>query len=277
MINISIRFDDPSSISDHRLEENILDILSKHSIYAILAVVPFAGENELGPQTASHLIRANNSGVIEIAQHGYTHNRINEANAMPTEFAGADLPSQMKNIKYGRAILNKVFKKQITGFVPPFNTFDETTIHALEQQNFLYLSAGAEHCLPDISSISLLPRTCQLSELHNAIVEARRKANTNSYIIPVMHHYDFKEHGEQKADISLGDFDQLMRWISHQPDIKTHTLSTLATHEKPKKWHLASRRSHLSNRLHWRLRRFLHRYSLMTESVFRYLRLPEGR
>ena len=80
MIEIALRFDDPSPTSDHALERKIFGILSELEIPATVAVVPngISGEG-LIPVTrlnVPHLVKAHEDGILEVAQHGYAHEQM---------------------------------------------------------------------------------------------------------------------------------------------------------------------------------------------------------
>lgn len=276
MINIAIRFDDPSATSDHALECELVRILAEQESFATFAVIPCANRNPLQSQQVTHLIEAQRSGTIEIAQHGYNHESRIAGSDTPSEFAGADPAEQARSIDEGKTILEQVFGVNIGGFVPPFNTFDQATVHTLEQQGFHYLSASGEHALPDITHLSLVPRTCQAYELRGAIHEAARfRASTAPPIVAVMHHYDFREHGQADAQMTLHEFAALLEWIRLQPGVRLITLGTLAGLYDACTWRTTVQRGRRAQQLHWRLRPFLPQHCLMTHPLWRYLRFPE--
>lgn len=275
MINVAIRFDDPSATSDHALERELVRILAEQDACATFATIPCADRLPLRAKQMTHLIDAQHNGTVEIAQHGYSHeSRIGESDT-PSEFAGADLAEQACRIADGKTILDQVFGVTIGGFVPPFNTFDQVTVRALEQQGFHYLSAGGEHDLPDITHLSLLPRTCQIHELRGAIQQTHRCAAAAPSIVAVMHHYDFHEHGRADARMTLHEFAALLKWIRLQPSVRLITLGMLARLHDARTWRAAVQRGRQAQQLHWRLQPFLPQHCLMTRSLWRYLRFPE--
>lgn len=275
MIDVAIRFDDPSATSDHALECELVRILAEQKTCATFAVIPCVNGQPLPPEQVSHLIKAQHSGTVEIAQHGYSHESGAGPDEIPSEFAGVDPASQARNIAEGKATLEKAFGRTIAGFIPPFNTFDQATVCALEQQGFRYLSAGGEHNLPDIADLSLVPRTCQVYELRDAIHEARQRASASPSIVAVMHHYDFREHGCADARMTLNEFAGLLEWIRLQSGVQLSTLGTLAGLHNARTWRAAVQRGRRAQQLNWRLRPFLPQHCLMPLSLWRYLRFPE--
>lgn len=274
MIDIAIRFDDPSAISDHALERALLGSLAKHAIRATFAVVPCAGQRTLQATDVPHLAAAQQRGAVEIAQHGFSHEVAN-ASALPSEFAGVDPAIQMTKITLGRTVLEQAFGVSIQGFVPPFNTFDQHTAAALFDQGFRYLSAGSEHGVVESKRLAPLPRTCQITELKAALTEARRRPSGQLAIVAVMHHYDFREFGQADAPLTLSGFADLLQWLQQQPDVRLNTLAELAARHAPGTWHQAVRRNQWVARQHWRIRALFPRHSLMPRPLFNYVRLTE--
>ena len=203
MIDVAIRFDDPSTVSDHALERGILHAMAMHDVCVTFAVIPHAGQHALSADDVPHLVEARQSGRMEIAQHGFSHEPCQAEASLPSEFAGLDPVEQTKKIVAGRATLEQVFGCAIPGFVPPFNTFDHITAAVLSELGFLYLSAGSEHGSAEPGRLTELPRTCQLTELRPALAEARRHPHGDLAIVAVMHHYDFQESGRTDAPLTL--------------------------------------------------------------------------
>lgn len=231
LISFTIRLDDPGLRSNHSLERRILDLLHQHGLCATVAVIP-AYEKENGPQhldtqSAAHLIEAQQAGTIEIAQHGFAHVARSQVTAGKySEFVGLPPAGQHLLIDSGKRILEQVFQTNISGFVPPWNTYDQSTLKALAQSGFSYFSAGWEYIGYD-PSIASLPRTCQITELQHAIKLARRFEAYSPHIIAVLHHYDFKEEDPASGRISLDDFESLLAWLATQPGLSCKTLATM--------------------------------------------------
>ncbi|MDP2852246.1 MAG: DUF2334 domain-containing protein [Gallionella sp.] len=272
MIDVAIRFDDPSATSDHALER---ELVAEQESSATFAVIPCADRLPLRAEQMAHLIEAQRCGTVEIAQHGYSHESCIGGSDTPSEFAGVDPAEQARRIADGKTILGRVFGVTIGGFVPPFNSFDQATVRALEQQGFHYLSAGRGHDLPDITHLSLVPRICQAFELRGAIQEAHRRVAAAPSIVAVMHHYDFREHGRADARMTLHEFAALLEWIRLRPGVRLVTLGVLASLHDAHTWRAAVQRGRQAQQLHWRLRPFLPQHCLMTRPLWRHLRFPE--
>jgi peptidoglycan/xylan/chitin deacetylase (PgdA/CDA1 family) len=272
MIDVAIRFDDPSASSDHALERKLLQIMAECNVRSTFVVVPCIGQHALTGADMPHLVDAVRQGRVEIAQHGYDHEAMDDV-GIPSEFAGADPAVQSSKIVAGRDILEAAFDIRLHGFVPPFNTFDRSTAALLARHGFRYLSAAHEGDVIERGQLILLPRTCHLSELRRAIAEARLRPAGNLAIVVVMHHYDFEEGEEQDTSITLQEFSSLLQWMSCQPDIRVMPLSELTARHSLQTWRKAMRRAQWVHRQHWRLRALFPRFSLMPQPLVNYMRM----
>ena len=276
MIRIALRFDDPSPSSNHVLEAAIIDTLASRRCSATLAVVPFKRLNgnlvALTKEHAVHLVDAVDRGTVEIALHGFSHEQRGSApHGRPSEFAGLALADQIDLIARGLLRLKEVFGERISGFVPPWNSFDAATLSALEKLGFRYLSGGWEAPLTYRGKMAILPRTCTLANLEAAVREARRARLPSPVIIVVMHHYDFSESGDAKASIDVPAFDRLMRWLTQEPDIEILPLWKIASGLTARECRRALKHHRLGQALHWRLRAFVPQHSLLTAPLWRLL------
>ena len=272
MIDVAIRFDDPSAVSDHALERNLLDLLAKHGLPATFAVIPCASGQPVCANSVPHLVEAARMGTVEIAQHGFDHESRSPRGTPPSEFTGIALAEQTSRIAAGRAILREVFGTPVVGFVPPFNTFDEGTCVALATQGFQYLSAGAEHGPAARTNLALVPRTCQITSLRAAINEARRRPGRSVAIIAVIHHYDMKEYGNPMAALSMQDLSALLAWLREQGDVRLNTLADLSRRYDVRTWSRAVRRYRWVRRRHWRIQALFPNHCLMLQPIFFYPR-----
>ncbi len=277
MIDVAIRFDDPSALSDHALERALLQRMARHAVRATFAVIPCADQAVLRPDRVPHLVEALRSGSVEIAQHGFSHQSCGTDPILPSEFAGVDPAEQASKVAAGRTVLEQAFGIPIHGFVPPFNSFDRHTASALVDQGFRYLSAGGEHGPAETSPLAQLPRTCQITELRAALAEARRRPAGDLAVVAVMHHYDFRESGQADAPLTLQTLSELFAWLRQQPGVRLSTLGELAARHAPQTWCRAVRRSRWVQQRHWRVRALFPRYSLMPRPLFNYVRLTGGR
>ena len=238
MISVCFRFDDPSAISDHRLEAGIFDIFARLEVPLCVAPIPFArtvsgAVISLSPQNASHLIDAARAGIIEIAQHGHSHvHRGVDARGVHSEFAGVAAAEQARLIEEGREHLSSMFSHRINGFVPPWNTYDLATAQALDEAGFEFLSAGWE--VLNYGKLAIVPRTCTLRNARSAIEKALCFQPLAPVLVAVFHPDDFVEFmhpplpDEPPPFTNLRELEALLGWIKTIPAIKTDSLSRVA-------------------------------------------------
>lgn len=270
MIRVALRLDDPSETSHQGVESGVLESLRKCQACATFAVIPFrmveGQRRALSEERAQPLVEAARAGIIEIALHGYVHVRIKPEAASPSEFAGRPQSEQHALIAEGRAVLETVFDKSVTGFVPPWNTFDIATLRALEECDFRYVSAGwvapKGYCGP----LKLLPLTAHLNDIPTALAEARRFIKGNPVIVIVFHHYDFAESGSEHSITDMPGFAATLAKLSREPDITLCRLGDIAANfgatNRPMRQH------HLWAQ-HACLRRLLPRRSILDSPLWR--------
>jgi len=267
MIRFVIRLDDPSATSNRIVEERILDALTRHGLCATFAVIPFnIGEFPLTRASAEQMLAAVTQGTLEVAQHGYMHSNP-KLSTSSNEFEGISEAQQRESILAGKALLESVFERPIVGFVPPFNCYDTTTLKILEQAGFAYLSSNLQRP-PRISTpLRMLPLTCRLRRVREAVSEARRFDRLNPVVTLVMHHYDFPEEGENPIIQSYEEFDTLLAWIGNQRDIRVMTLDGLANELSPRDTRHWVQHEKWRNRLPWRFRQCLPGLCMATRPI----------
>jgi peptidoglycan/xylan/chitin deacetylase (PgdA/CDA1 family) len=239
MISVCFRFDDPSPTSDHRLEQNIIDLLQRHGACCTFAVIPFRAPKNANrllswsEQKAGHLVEAADAGFIEIAQHGTTHVRLSETDAgVPSEFHLMPFDEQVQRIREGRSELERVFGAKISGFVPPWNTYDENTTKAAGELGFKYLSPSLE--IFHSGQVAIIPKTCNMLGARAAVEEAIRFESLSPAVVVVLHPYQFEEFhkqpdpGERPPFTSLEQFGDLLSWLGRKHNVEVVTLNQLA-------------------------------------------------
>lgn len=271
MIRLALRFDDPSPTSNRDIEDAILGLCRSAAIPLTLAVVPFTCKAEqalpLTEKRAAHLVNAVKIGYAEVALHGYCHKPCQPPTvARPSEFTGAAEADQARQIAEGKRLLERVFSQPVSGFVPPWNSFDTTTTRVLARLGFGYISAGNDDRLPTrcARSISYLPRTCTIKNLPEVLGKLNAYDFLNPAVIAVMHHYDFVESGEPNAPFSLAEFGKTLDVFTRNHAVKPVTLGSLAQDRVGK---LGNRRRQYAWRsLPWKIQTRLPTYALFAQS-----------
>jgi len=263
MINIALRFDDPSVSSNHALEEAVIAICAKHGVKINLAVIPYKIiDKTLKPLTtlaAKHLVEAEDKGWIEISQHGHSHQNRAPTDKGPSEFKNCAFEEQLDLLSTGKELLDGIFKKKNRGLVPPWNSFDENTLVATKQLGFTFISAGWD-LPPDYKSpkIKILPRTGQASNLIMDIHKYRAYSALSPIIIAVLHHYDFIESNEKNAKFDLIQFEEIIKTITSIKYVRVTSLDSIAINLSPKNIFFGhNTHRFLSDTLNWRLQKYL--------------------
>ena len=238
-VSVCFRFDDLSALSDQTLERSVIEVFARFDVPLCVAPIPFvrSPRGEVVPLSrdgASHLIEATRRGVIEIAQHGHSHvHRGPNIDGTRTEFAGLERAEQANLIREGQQLLSAVFERAIKAFVPPWNTYDRTTITVLEEAGFEFVSAGWE--VEPASTVPIVPRTCDLRAARSAIERALEFPSLAPLVVVLLHPHDFIEFHtpplahEPTSLASLQDVESLLSWIKGRNEIETSWLSAIAT------------------------------------------------
>ena len=264
MITLAIRFDDPSPTSNRPVEEVFLEALARWRLRATLAVVPHrvVGGRVLryDRERAAHILPAIRDGLVEVALHGHSHReRSRTPTGSPSEFWGLDVALQTSLLVEGLGVLQNTFGDIVSGFVPPWTTFDADTLTAVARTGLRYVSAGWE----GPKGLMLLPGTCQLADIRRAVDEARRFPRVHCVVVAVVHHYDFMESGEPNARLSDDRLEMLFQWIAAQGDIRAETLSEVANRLTPRSTLRAIGMRRLRDRMPARFRSLLPEQSMV--------------
>jgi len=272
MIRVCIRFDDPSLTSNHAIERQLIAELEQRGLSATFAVVPFhegpQGRRALDRTTAAHLLEAQRKGVIEVAQHGYSHTLSPyHLPGKPSEFVGRSLSVQEAMIRDGRQHLSELFETGIDGFVPPWNSGDEATMASLKTLGFRYSSSATPSFSGYHGPICRLPRTCHLDTANRALEEARLFKYLAPIVVIVLHHYDFTDEAGQ----GFASLRTLLDRIVADPLCRVVTLHQAAVDSTAK--HSIIAISHILNRdkAHWRIQRFYPHFCLVQRPLWHVL------
>lgn len=273
MIHIALRFDDPSPTSDQVLERQILDILAELDIPLTIAVVPIGRDNVLiQPHNVPHLIDAHAAGLLEVAQHGLSHEALTtNPFGIPSEFQGIPAEVQATRIDAGHRLLASTFPGQIGGFIPPWNTYDATTLDLLAERGFEYVSISSNSRVRHKPKLRMLSRTCNIGQIEAAVLQARRYS-TPAYIVAILHHYDFYNiPGSGLASLTPTSFREKLRWLRDEADVEFTTLGKIAGHLSIGQCWRAQLRQHWISERHWRIRQLFPGLQLLIRPWWRYL------
>lgn len=145
-IIIVFRNDDPSAISNPEQERKVLEIFKKYHVPQVVGVIPVRVRLDGDSQGSQPYYLVDNTemftllkqcqqeGLIEIAQHGYTHetNYLNRQRFRESEFQGLPYEEQHKRITQGKHLLEQWFGVSINTLIMPWNRYDAETVWAAE-------------------------------------------------------------------------------------------------------------------------------------------------
>lgn len=234
-ITVVFRYDDYSNSSSTETEAELLHAFHTYHIPCTFGVIPYtcdrATEDPV-PQSvvpltlvkADLLRRAVQAGLLEVAQHGYSHQTIlSRSQGGWTEFAGLGLREQIQKIVDGKRLLQEMLNMQVVTFTPPWNSYDLNTTTALEDTGFTCISAGRTGVVRESSQLGFLPSTCSLFNLQDAVRTAQRFVDAQPVIVALCHAYDFAVN-QERGKLTYQDLDELLAWVTSQKDVDVRTI-----------------------------------------------------
>lgn len=238
-INILFRNDDPCALSNAEHERRFLEIFAKYKVPQVVSVIPFISEDPHNYRgTRFHELRENpeivtllkeyaEKGLIEIAQHGTTHqtNHLHPGREPVTgsyqglgrtwlpyapifpekgysEFGGLERDVVRTELRRGKEFLEKIFQMPVSTFTFPWGTLDRSAVEALRDERFKTALCGEGKPFFFVKD---------LLTLHNAredTFEFAKELNTGGLRGPalyhvVLHSWMLKEQDFEKLDSLL--------------------------------------------------------------------------
>jgi peptidoglycan/xylan/chitin deacetylase (PgdA/CDA1 family) len=235
-IIVVLRFDDCSSRSPIDLETKLIEDFKTRQISCTFGVIPFVITGNyfdpnpqdtlpLNKTKADILKNAVKEGILEVAQHGYSHQSIYPiGNCTPSGFKGLPYDRQREKILKGRQYLEAMLDTKIDTFIPPWNAYDLNTLNVLEREGFRTLSAGISGVVKGSSSLKFLPQTCNILELKNTIELVRHIPDTQPLIVSLFHPHEFLEINDEDGLFSYLEFMEILDWLTSQKNIRVMTI-----------------------------------------------------
>lgn len=260
---VCFRYDDVSNNSNYLVDKMVIELFVKRKIPVTVAVIPFT-KNKIKDQglipfkleEKSLLKQASDSGIVEIALHGFLHKSVAiDKDGLKSEYAFVKLSKQLEKIEKGKHLLESLFNKEIVTFVPPWESYDKNTLVALEKAEFKILSANRNRMIKEDSELHYLPSTCNTSSLIETIKKAQKYTNLNPIVVNVFHEFEFME--SKKFDYhtkkrSITYFELILDQLSSNREIEFMSIRQVA-----EKYHFTK------NEL------------LILNNKYRYMNLPE--
>lgn len=239
MITVFLRFDDYSETSSEAVEQGLVHALRVTRTSATFGVIPAVTEGSyhvpgdrpeqrLSQDKIRFLQQAVADGVVEVALHGWNH-RSQSSSPPHGEFIRVDAKAQLDRLVAGLRSFESA-GINATVFVPPWNAYNSETLAALKQTRLRCLSANRYG--PAIGPLNYLPITASFDQLRAALEGARTSGDPDPIVGVLLHPYDFEESGDARAITNCQSFEQELRWLAKQPDVRVRTIGQV-THENP--------------------------------------------
>ncbi|OGX35565.1 MAG: hypothetical protein A3C36_02915 [Omnitrophica WOR_2 bacterium RIFCSPHIGHO2_02_FULL_52_10] len=256
-INILFRNDDPCALSNPAHERRYLEIFAKYGIPQVVSVIPFMSEDPHNARgTKFHALSENKAmvgllrefsgkGLIEIAQHGTTHqtNQLHPSSPIAalyppypglgsswlpfvpvhpekgySEFGGLDEDFVRQELRRGRDYLNKILEKNITTFTFPWSTPDINTLTALKKEGFKTALCGGRDIYNVRGLMTLYNGREDIFEFAHELSDGRLNG-------PVLYHVVL--HSWMLKDNNLNELDKLLSNLANDKRVGFVTLNSL--------------------------------------------------
>lgn len=166
-----------------------------------------------------------------------------------SEFMGLQFEEQLRKIEQGKRALEEWLETPVVSFIPPWNTYDEQTVRALDAVNLRALSAslstapnglGLSTCQGEATALVYLPRTCALAEFDDALAEIQKVGAVRSpsrdgdgvFIVMMFHHFSFFESdnalARQYANVSLEQLESIVARCARDETIEPLSIGEAA-------------------------------------------------
>lgn len=241
MVTVFFRYDDYSAVSPCAADRGLIDIFRRLGLGCTFAVIPAVsplyprveGSSRhdvlLSGHKLAELRAAVREGVVDLALHGWNHlANAHTGHPTPSEFKGLSFEHQVEILRRGRDFLERATGVVPKVFVPPWNSYDQTTERALESVGFQGISAN-RYSPPAAADAKLAfaPMTTEIKGLEGAIDRALKERVPDAVIGVMMHPYDFQESGDARAVITLAAFEELLARIKARGDVRIVSISRL--------------------------------------------------
>lgn len=224
---IIFRYDD-YGITHDSISVSIFSKFKANSFPLLVGVIPFSCQGDIstlsitniqGNSLSDSLLLADD--LFYIGLHGFCH--IDISPTAVSEFEGVAIATQLDLIRKGKEFLEQKLNKPVEIFIPPWNSYDENTIIALESFGFKVLSARRDNLpvIENVHNIAYVPYTITLKEFIDDFEEILKNGNDkkDELIVVMMHPYDFIEQSSERGIVSLSNFDKILQQIKFDTNL----------------------------------------------------------
>lgn len=249
-ILVALRYDDLTAKSDWPAEKRMFELAAAQRLPVSVAIIPALFEPP-GAASASDATAAAEAaeapsdderaeagriydekvlrlrelagaGQVEIAQHGWTHYYRTDRPWPRTELAGLSYRDQRSRIQRGKKRLERTLGLAVKTFMPPWNSYDTTTLRVLGDLDFDLVAAGRRGAADPRPGrkMGYLPATCEHDHARAAVAEVRQTGRP-ALIVVQLHPYNLGPGGS----LGIAGLERLVAWLGTQPDVAGVTLS----------------------------------------------------
>jgi len=233
-ITVAFRFDDYWAMGTAQPGIRILNTFLAHRTPITAAVIPYSGKYSREGLSANateesrkFLKDAVKTGLLEVAQHGFSHQENALAPGQPSsEFSGLPFQEQVDRMRCGKTLLEKTIGRRVLLFIPPWNTYDANTLRAADTCGFKGFSAGG---MPGAeargSTLKFRGGDTALKSLKERVEQLRKSGGKKPVAAVLLHAYDFIEYNDKLGSMTFDKLDELLDWVKAQPDVRVKLLS----------------------------------------------------
>lgn len=210
-----------------RVEHDLVVLFAKYHVPLVLGVIP--EKLETRPDKIDFLKPYVAAGIVEIAQHGWEHKPNPELLAkeqIKSEFANRTYEDQFERIAQGKCLLETNFQRPVRTFIPPWDSYDLTTIRVCAELGFSVLSADIYSPVDSAyPSPMLLPSTVKLPSLEMLIERWKKQPQPGAIAVVEFHAYEFVESGSELGYFSLTTLERLLAQMTQGASITALSLN----------------------------------------------------
>jgi hypothetical protein len=236
-------------------EQEVDDLFTKYHFPYLVGIVPgsdpggefgdWLGKADFSVQQDSEKVlwlrQAVQENRVEVAQHGFCHQRNAAAGHARGEFREISYAQQRQNLKKGKAILTEALEGcEPRVFIPPWNAWDGNTAEALKQEGFSVLSADRSYFYGQVKGLNILPLTISLQEMEKILNSG--SLSDKAMLVVIYHPVEltiFPESlggNEKNQYFGTERFERLLSRLSRMPEVEVTTPSRLLQRGEDLSW-----------------------------------------
>lgn len=221
---VIFRYDDYGKVDgtqvSHRVDQNVLDIFANNEFPLTVAAIPDPLSSQ--PESIQLLRQFVDTAGGELALHGWDHKynlRLFATDGVKSEFKGLSYEAQLKRILAGKEQLETWFNRPAHTMVPPWNSYDETTLRASHDAGIQVVSADVYGPSSPEAPVLLLPTTLSLAGVTRLINRWSSDPKSGRIAVISFHSYDLFESDSSRATTSLRELDLILARIKTLPGV----------------------------------------------------------